>query len=541
MSLYVVTNHLRKAEKAAKAWNDLGFESTIRTLGQNCYIATSKAYREHDLNIYNYNGIATVAIGTFFTRESFDKNEIAAELYGDVLTESDLDKLYGHFTIIQVHNDKIHVMNDKVGMMNVYFSEESSSYCFGNDLIVVTVNGDSTELSTLGVMQFCLNESTQSGNTIFNGVKRLKLGNGLYIKRGTISEVKFHHYMEEVFDFPAYLDSVAEYFNLIGNYKKKIAVELSAGFDTRLIASASSGRFPFIGISNQNKFDNGVDEKIAKEIALKLNVGFNLVKRPNESENNKNELLHLLSVGRDINRSRDWISICKGKYAFSNLIIGGYGGESLRFKYNKYGSLKSFVSNFYKSKLIRNRSERHLYNKQCSEDLNKSVLVKLGGESYSISNLIYTLDRMRIWGGEGTAAMYHFGDRLHPFMDWKLIGPILSLNLNTNEGEKLQAKIINSHCSSLMNIPINPKSVDVDGTKSNIFKRAISSIYICKSISSRIQNKIRESFPCNFGHLKYIEDTKKYKIPIFRTASYDSRLKTVDAALGRVLELKKLD
>ena len=74
-------------------------------------------------------------------------------------------------------------------------------------------------------------------------------------------------------------------------------------------------------------------------------------------------------------------------------------------------------------------------------------------------NLVYTIDRMRIWGGSWITMSSIYGDILHPFLDWYLINPVFSFPPNQLKNGKYQKKKIIEHFApSLKSLPINATS-----------------------------------------------------------------------------------
>jgi len=182
----------------------------------------------------------------------------------------------------------------------------------------------------------------------------------------------------------------------------------------------------------------------------------------NNYDGNKELMIHGTTLCRDIHRSSQLPKRMEKKYNNYDLVLGGYGGETLRAKYNYqspfeyYGSNKAeklFSDAKYGQKLL---SKTELY-----PDLNTNN---------QMMNLIYTIDRMRIWGGSWITMSSIYGDVIHPFMDWHLINPVFSLPPKQLEKGVYQQQIIDHFAPEIGNLPINATN-QFDHYYRNIKKR----------------------------------------------------------------------
>lgn len=135
------------------------------------------------------------------------------------------------------------------------------------------------------------------------------------------------------------------------------------------------------------------------------------------------------------------------KYENFDLILGGYGGESLRAKYNDQS-----IPEYYSAKSARRLFHDEEYENNIQEKIAQYPSI---GNEEQFMNYIYTVDRMRIWGGAWISMAHLYGDMLHPFMDWYLINPIFSKNPHELKGGKYQSRLINYFAPQLDEIPIN--------------------------------------------------------------------------------------
>lgn len=486
MSLFLISNNWRCIEKACKAWQDLGFPTQNYDVADGVYVAFSHGHKATPVFFDRSESNCFFSVGTYFTEDTFDAASILSEknLYN---IRSDVYKeIFGHYVFFISSVNDIRVIPDPVGLINVYHATVAGDFCIGNDLLTVAGVMGQCELSSCGAQQFFLNENTVGTETVFSGVKRLGLGNQLCIVDGLIQERSFHNLTPEVINFDEYVKRVSSYFKSLGNYGGTVAAEASAGFDTRLVAAcANSSISNLLLITNQNQSDRGVDEAVSKILAKKLGLQLVVVQRPDKISLKNDHLLHLFSVGRDVVRSAAWLDISSEKYKSATLILGGYGGEAIRAKYCKYGSAEVFAYEFYKAAKIAAADQRSWFVGEILKQIKIAGLDAVGVGAKDVCNRIYALDRMRVWGGAATTAMMIYGDRLHPFMDWHLLSPLLSFSPESVQEEKLQEKLVEYFSPGLMDLAVNPAStfvIDGDGRlKNKVLSRVLWLIYRIES------------------------------------------------------------
>lgn len=456
MSFFMISNNQNKIIKSCKIWQDLGWQTNYELIGENLYIANtiSKVQKKYSKALND-----VYSMGTFFTKNSFDVNEIFEDLNVFDFNEEESSKLYGHYVFVIKNTHSVRVITDPIGLINIYHTADGSDFFVGNDLETIAGLSGNYELSSKEVLHFSLNESTSTKNTIFKDIFRIGVGYEVVIKNNLLSLEKLYRLELEELTFDEYTHKITEYFKALNNYQGRIGTELSAGFDTRLVASCAAGLNNVLGITNQNKFDHGVDEKIGRIIAKKLNLDFYLIPRPIQSEKSNSHLqylLHIFSIGRNVFRSVAWKYISEEKYKVADLILGGYGGETLRAQYTGFKSIEDFVLNYYHAKDIKDIDVRRKFVSETVAVIETDLGAYLHDDIGSKLNLIYTLDKMKVWGGAAVQGMLMDGDRLHPFLDWQLMNPILSFEVNELKQAKMQVKLIEHYAPSLMEVPINP-------------------------------------------------------------------------------------
>lgn len=428
--------------------------------------------------------------GVFFNGYGFFEDALKNVNCLDDFKEIQQNDLHGHYIFIIVHDDYIYVTTDKVGMINVFFVENNEGFAVSTDLQMLAITSPNSRLSPQGVKEFIFKESTVGCETIFKDIKRLNFGNEILISRKSLMEKKVHVYKFEDLSFEEYSKRIEHYFKILNKFNGHITTDISAGFDTRLVASIACKTVSNIEANtNPNKFDGGVDNTLSPIVAQNLNL--RLTKIQNEKEcNNKIKMLHCVIVGRDIIRSRFWPSRLEQKFKRFSLSLGGYGGETIRAKYN---NLKA--TEYYASPEVARVLNDKDYNTLLKNKLQHYAAFTTNNQQ---TNFIYTVDRMRIWGGTQVYLNFLHGATLHPFMDWQLVGPIFSMNPKKLEGGKLQEKLILQFSPQLKDVPINRlnySGFDIDSLKTTIKKQVIKSRFLkslAKTVTPNHKNKKNE-------------------------------------------------
>ncbi|SIR77950.1 hypothetical protein SAMN05878276_0078 [Aquipseudomonas alcaligenes] len=487
MSLFLVSSNRQYVDKACEVWQALGFPVQVYDVKEGVYVALSSGYKSEPVFFDRSDSGCFFSVGTYFTAKTFDPKKILEEKNLSKADSCVFKEIFGHYVFFISSLDGFRVVSDPVGLINVYYAGGSGDFCIGNDLLVVAGVMGKCDLSACGVKEFVLNENTIGTETIFVDVKRVGLGREIFLHDGGIEERPFHDLTPEKMDFNSYVGRISSYFKALSNYSGVIAAEASAGFDTRLVvACAKSSLSNILLITNQNQSDHGVDEALSKILARKLGLELVVVRRPEKLLEKNDHLLHISSVGRDIVRSAAWLDIASEKYKSAALVLGGYGGEAIRAKYCKYDSVVEFALRFYKAdKLVVVSQRKMLVDEICRQM--EAVGLLSGGGAKDVCNRIYALDRMRVWGGAATTAMMIHGDRLHPFMDWYLLGPILSFSEGAVQEERLQERLIEWFSPGLMELAVNPISKIVINSHGQLRFRVLArALWLAR----RIENKL---------------------------------------------------
>lgn len=463
MSVYFISTNKEKTMQAGNELEKLyGKPADIYECDQ-IYIAISSAYKAGCI-MRSYEDGSVYLIGTIFGSSGF--NQDILDLYDSYQGFMDAVKgteqvFFGHYIIIGTDNRKqcVEVIPDRIGMINTYYaSNPSEGYCCSNDIILAAKYSGNHQLCRQAVHEFVLLEANVGVQTIFSGVSRLKLGNGLILQGKSIIEKAIYEYSVEKLSVSQYMERIRQYFMWLGYYGKKIVVDVSGGYDTRLIlAIAHTEIKDLIGFSAENSSDNGIDEELSRIITERLGVSYYSMKSYRTirvTDRDKEVGLHGASAMRDYNNSGKWSHLFRERYSCGDLVLGGYGGEVLRAKYNRYSDLDDFVKQYYKGEEAEKICKFSSFADNIKKELGAYIVPKELDPAH-LQNWYYAMAQMRIWGSGFIQMSALYGDVVHPFMDWYLLGPIFGFEPEDLKKAKLQKYIIDFYAPELKDIPIN--------------------------------------------------------------------------------------
>ena len=388
--------------------------------------------------------------GTFFNENGFHTHTLESIRNIDDLIGLLRHNLRGHYVFVISSGENTQVITDKIGLINVFYSNTNNLY-ISTDPALVSICSSNDLLAEQEAKEFVLNESTVGNKTIFAGTERLGFGQGITVRNGDLTTDSIHTYSIEELSFEQHIERISNYFEQISEYQGPIAADISAGFDTRTVAAIGHTTINNLaGNTNPNPNDGDADETISPKIASKLSLPLSTIEVGDRYQEDQQIMIHGTTLGRDVSRSSRLPKRMEKKYDEFDLILGGYGGETLRAKYNGK-SIPDYYNADRSKELFSDTSyKQHLLSKISSYPNINTNNQKM--------NLIYTIDRMRIWGGSWITMSSIYGDVLHPFMDWYLINPVFSRSPKDLENGAYQEKIIEHFAPQLSGIPINATS-----------------------------------------------------------------------------------
>ncbi|MFC7041682.1 hypothetical protein [Halonotius sp. GCM10025705] len=411
---------------------------------------TSLIYNNQKAVYSQFDDAEVWGFGTFFNENGFHTKALESIRNVDDLIRLLRDKLRGHYVFVINSGEDIQIITDKLGLINVFYSNANGVY-ISTDPVLVSICSSNVALAEQEAKEFILNEATVGNKTIFTGTERLGFGQGITVKNGDLTTDPIHTYSIEEISFEKHIERISNYFEQISEYQGPIAADISAGFDTRTVAAVGHATINNLaGNTNPNPNDRGADETISPKIASKLSIPLSTIKVGDRYQEDQQIMIHGTTLGRDVARSSRLPKRMEKKYQEFDLILGGYGGETLRAKYNG----KS-ISDYYNADRSKELFSDSSYRKQLLSKISSYPDINTNKQKM---NLIYTIDRMRIWGGSWITMSSIYGDVLHPFMDWYLINPVFSRSPKDLKNGVYQEKIIEHFAPQLSGVPINATS-----------------------------------------------------------------------------------
>lgn len=441
MAFFLLTNDPEKALKASHEYEEVMQEKTKLTRLGDAFLVTAD---KNLVTVERENGLRIVCLGFVFSNDGF-----LAECFKNVSCISEILSLYnelrGQFIIIAYQDGVGYVINDKIGMLNLYHHLENSYYLVSSNSVLLA-KLIKPSLNFFAVKQFLLTESTSGSHTFFEGVSRVAFDKVVRFGKSfnVIEDVK-------AFEIPQlsrqeYIRRIEDYFDLLNCYRGNISCDLSGGFDTRLVISFARKINELSANTNPNQLDGGIDLQLASTIANRLGIKLDTISNQENCDVNYRLGVFSYNMARDIIRSKQWPQRLHKKYRKADLILSGYGGESVRTKYNNIRT-----STFYRTEdAVRLFGDRTY---ECETE--KVFSSYLYNDKKQRENLAYTLERMRVWGGAQVYLHSLYGKILHPFMDWYLVSPIFGFSKSSMQGRSFQLSLINSVAPELINIPVN--------------------------------------------------------------------------------------
>lgn len=499
--MFFITTNKKKAGLIKEDYKQIYKYVSVYEYFNMSVITTSKSSKKMLIKSFEENTI--LIAGTIFNKDSFNETLINSYKDFNIFVEdlkSNAQKFFGHYVVIIIDaaRKSVEVVTDRVGLINVYYTMSGEGNYISDDLLEIGKINNS-KLYDQAVYEFLLTESNVGKESIFEDVFRLSFGKQLLLQNEVIKEKDIYDYRIETLSKEEYIKRIEYYFKCFNNFAGKISTDLSAGYDTRLInAIAYKTIEHFEGFNNKNiNVDRGCDGEISKIMADRLDIKLHCFDANVARECGKDDYLTVLretGALRDAKRSRRLGILLENKYKICDLAIGGYGGEVVRAKYNKYTGMIGFVANYYQGdegeKICKFKDYSNKVMNELKEYRTPGVV-----DSEILQNWYYAVARMRIWGSGFIHLSLLYGDVVHPFMDWYLLNPLFGFKKEELCGAKLQLELINTFAPQLSDLPINAKmntSVKNMTVKKNIENVLISNIMI-KRVYYRCRNII-ESF-----------------------------------------------
>lgn len=457
--MFIITGNYALAKQAEEDYQQfMPNGGELITLQQDHFLVLGKGY--HVPCSAALSGGTAWVIGTLFDIEGRFNAE-AILCYKDInslqnaLKENAMTHvLFGHYIVICDCEDGTVVYTDPIGCLNVYYYNGDNEYIVGNDLLEIGALSGVSRLNDNVVLEFLARQSNTGSGTLFDSIKRMRIGCALSVSGNNADETLVSTYSIRPMTREAFSDRIRNYFQAVNKYPGRIQADLSAGHDTRFVtacAKAYIDHFTFFTAGNES--DDGVDNEISKCIAEKLNIPIEKFDH-SPLEKDQEMFWHASATLRDIHRSSEWPAMFAARYNQADLALGGYGGEIVRAKYADQHDLHHFIRDYYKGKIIEKDYGIKGYIPY-EQSVLEQYIIPQGMNPDLLYNWYYTAAKMRIWGSAFLQMSTLYGDVLHPFMDWYMIEAVLGFDLKELQGSKLMNSIISEFAPEISGMPIN--------------------------------------------------------------------------------------
>lgn len=427
----------------------------------SAYMAVSSVYRKQN-TVKSFGGSLILIVGTIFNKQHFNQDVLDEYSDFDSLAadlKSDEPLFFGHYTAVCLDHAKnrIEIIPDRVGMINIYYTSGPTDKVYiSNDLLFVSRLSGRTRLHAQTVREFIMTESNLNHETIFCDIYRMRPGRELVVESRQISDPPVFSYHIPHLSKEEYTDRVLEYFSYLNHFPGRIGIDLSAGYDTRtILALGRTCLGEFVGFSANR--DDSIDAEISGIIADRYRIDCRRMTQPDPAAHTPEislRILHSTSVLRNTDRSWRYHHLFEERFRSCDLSLGGFGGEFLRAKYNRWENLDDFIGEHYSGL----QAERIFH----FSDYTRIIRHKLqeypvpdGMNPELLQNWYHAIAKTRVWGSAYIQTASLYGCVLHPLMDWYLMSPVLGFSLSELENAGLQQEIIDRFAPKLKDLPVN--------------------------------------------------------------------------------------
>jgi len=417
-------------------------------------------YYFHKINIANINHIYKnesdyiVGVGVFFYKDKFGY-EALQRIY-DNIQKNGLTNIFndiqGHFNLIIYYKNELYIVTDKTGTYHSYYSLNDGTFFGSSSFYSILEILNNITVNKQELMEFIMFEAYIGENTPIKEVQFLKFGNIHHFNEN--NEYKLIPYFKEkLIDTHITIndiyDSIKKYFKIFNKLDNTITLDLSAGYDTRLVyAIFRNMNLNYILNTNENSSDSS-DKKIPIEIAKKEKekiMVYNKIPALNNSlELIKNSLIRNELIRDGFGGRYNYVFLSE-KTKYFNVVIGGYGGELYRdVKYEGIKDIYDLISKQYIDKtflLISSEKDILTYKKNLIKKLQKF----LGKKNIKLNKIelekIYYFIKMMYWGGSRITYFNRYGYRFHPLLDYELIYKLFYIENDEKADHKFMMKTI---------------------------------------------------------------------------------------------------
>ena len=241
---------------------------------------------------YSEKNISIWIKGYFYSHSLNEIIEICKNIKKDQILNF-IKSIDGHFAIVVQRDELTFVAVDKIRSSPLFFTKIKNNFFIDCDpKNLINLNEFDKEIDESAKLEIAMSGFTIGNKVIYKNLHSLKAGEVVLLQNDSYKCLQYYRYFGEIIDksFEKYLEELSEVtlnifrkmLDQIGN--RQIIIPLSAGYDSRLIASV----LKFLGAKNVKCYSYGspgnFEIKIAKAIAQKLCYEWKLIPLTHKSE-----------------------------------------------------------------------------------------------------------------------------------------------------------------------------------------------------------------------------------------------------------------
>ena len=256
------------SKKEMKKYTILNFEGYKLIYFHKINVSTTS-------HIFKKNSDYVIGVGTFFFNDKFGSAALE-DIYESYLKEQDykiFNKVMGHFNLILYLNGKVTIITDKTGSYHSFYSViDENIYCSTSFYSIIEIL-DQITINKQELIEFMMFEAFFL-KTPVKEIDFLKFGCFHMLDNKHMIETK-EYFKERTIKKQVTMDTIIEeikkYFDIFTKIDLSLSVELSAGYDTRLVCAIFKNMdLKHVLNTNENTVDPS-DSAIPLEIAKEEN------------------------------------------------------------------------------------------------------------------------------------------------------------------------------------------------------------------------------------------------------------------------------